>query len=80
VGARPTVYIVFCGLDTFKMKDIAPNFSDHQKRAIHPKLPFELWEVKMYGNNLVSYNRISPITLCMVSSFNAVKLCAAHLL
>lgn len=41
---------------------IAPNFSPHQKRAIHAKSPFQLWEVKMYGENLIGYNQILPIS------------------
>jgi len=42
---------------------IAPDFTSYQKRALHPKLPFELWEVKKYDNNIISYNRIQPLIL-----------------
>jgi predicted transport protein len=42
---------------------IAPNFTPYQKRALHPKLPFELWEVKRYEDNLIIYNQIQPLIL-----------------
>jgi predicted transport protein len=42
---------------------IAPSFTPYQKRALHPKLPFELWEVKKYEDNLIVYNQIQPLIL-----------------
>jgi predicted transport protein len=42
---------------------IAPSFTPYQKRALHPKLPFELWEVKKYEENLIIYNQIEPLIL-----------------
>lgn len=42
-----------------KVLFIAPSFTTHQKEAINFKdLPIELWEIKRYSNNTVSYNQI----------------------
>lgn len=38
---------------------ISPNFTTYQKEAINFKdLPIELWEIKRYNNNTISYNQI----------------------
>lgn len=38
---------------------ISPSFTTYQKEAINFKdLPIELWEVKRYSNNTISYNQI----------------------
>ncbi|OIO46694.1 MAG: hypothetical protein AUJ31_01025 [Parcubacteria group bacterium CG1_02_39_15] len=43
---------------------VAPEFTIYQKRALHPKFPFQLWEVKKYEkNNFISYNQIQPLIL-----------------
>ena len=42
---------------------IAPTFTPYQKRALHPKLPFELWEVRKYEDNLITYTQIQPLIL-----------------
>lgn len=40
---------------------IAPSFTPHQKGAIAFRdLPIELWEVKLYKDNLILYNNIKP--------------------
>ncbi|HMK94309.1 MAG TPA: DUF5655 domain-containing protein [Candidatus Limnocylindrales bacterium] len=44
--------------DQTRILFIAPDFSPHQKRAITEKSPYQLWQVSMYGNNLISYNQI----------------------
>ncbi|MBA7616700.1 hypothetical protein ES703_23998 [subsurface metagenome] len=49
--------------DQTRVMFVAPNFTPYQKRALHPKLPFELWEVKKYDDNLISYNQIQPLIL-----------------
>jgi len=41
---------------------ISPFFTSYQKAAINFKnLPFELWEINFYENNLVEYEKIEPI-------------------
>ncbi|WP_243278547.1 hypothetical protein [Candidatus Sarcina troglodytae] len=38
---------------------ISPEFNNYQKESINFKdLPFELWEVKKFSNNTVSFNPI----------------------
>lgn len=49
--------------DQTRVMFIAPAFTVYSKRALHPKLPFELWEVKKYDNNLISYGQIKPLVL-----------------
>jgi predicted transport protein len=49
--------------DGTRVMFISPSFSIYQKRAIHPKLPFELWEVTTYRENLVAYDQIQPLIL-----------------
>lgn len=41
---------------------IGPKFSVYQKRALNPQLPFELWEVSIYEDNLIEYDEISPVS------------------
>jgi len=48
--------------DQTRVMFIAPSFSPYQKRAIHAKSPFQLWQVKMYRDNLIGYNQILPIS------------------
>ena len=39
---------------------ISPSFSIHQKNSINFKdMPFELWEIQRYSNNMVSFNQYS---------------------
>jgi hypothetical protein len=38
---------------------VASSFTPHQKRAIRMTLPIELWEVKKFDNESVSYNKVS---------------------
>lgn len=39
---------------------ISPSFSEHQKIASNVRdLPIELWEIKLYGDTLASYEKIS---------------------
>lgn len=49
--------------DQTRVMFISPEFTTYQKRALHPKLPFELWEVKKYEGNLIVYNQIQPLIL-----------------
>lgn len=39
---------------------IGPEFTVYQKRALSPDLPFELWEVKVYEENIIAYNPVLP--------------------
>lgn len=41
---------------------IGPKFNNFQKRALSPNLPFELWEVAIYKDNLIEYDQINPIS------------------
>ena len=39
---------------------ISPSFSIHQKNSINFKdMPFELWEIQRYSNNIISFNQYS---------------------
>lgn len=39
---------------------MAPEFTKHQKQAMgFQNIPFELWEIKRYDNNLINYNKLS---------------------
>ena len=39
---------------------ISPIFTTYQRRAIEFKdLPFELWEIKQYSNNLTLFNQLT---------------------
>ena len=41
---------------------ISPSFTIHQKEAINFKdLPIELWEIKRYENNIISYEQIQKL-------------------
>lgn len=41
---------------------ISPSFTIHQKEAINFKdLPIELWEIKRYENNIISYEQIQRL-------------------
>ena len=43
---------------------IADSFTRYQQNAIGFKdLPIELWEVKLFENNLVSYSQLKPLTI-----------------
>ncbi|MBA7496838.1 hypothetical protein ES702_07447 [subsurface metagenome] len=43
---------------------IADSFTRYQQNAIGFKdLPIELWEVKLFGNDLVSYSQLKPLTV-----------------
>jgi predicted transport protein len=44
-----------------RVKFIAPNFTRYQIGALNPKTPFELYEVKKYGLDIVGYERIQPL-------------------
>ena len=54
-----------------KLKDIAwdqcrtlfisPSFTNYQQRALAPDLPFELWQVKLFEENLLSLTKIEPL-------------------
>lgn len=51
---------------------IAPSFNAYQKEAINFKdLPIELWEIKRYANNVVSFVQINPIN--STESINTIK-------
>jgi len=40
---------------------VSPNFTTYQRGAMDFKdMPFELWEVRMYENNLVEYKELKP--------------------
>ena len=42
---------------------VSPSFTIHQKEAINFKdLPIELWEIKRYENNIVSYEQIERLS------------------
>ena len=44
-----------------RMLFVSPCFTVYQKQAINFKdLPIELWEIKKYSNNTISYNKIRP--------------------
>ncbi len=41
---------------------ISPSFTRHQKEAINFKdLPMELWEIKRYENNIISYEQVEAV-------------------
>lgn len=41
---------------------ISPFFTSYQKEAINFKnLPIELWEIRLYGDNLIEYRNIEPL-------------------
>ncbi len=41
---------------------VSPSFTTYQREAINFKdLPIELWEIKRYSNNTVSYNQIQKV-------------------
>ncbi len=40
---------------------IGPKFNTYQKRALSPNLPFELWEVALYEDELIEYDQINPM-------------------
>jgi len=40
---------------------IGPKFTIYQKRALSPDLPFELWEVKIFENNIILYTPVLPV-------------------
>jgi predicted transport protein len=44
-----------------RIKFVAPNFTRYQIGALYPKIPFELYEVKKYGPDIVGYERIQPL-------------------
>ena len=51
---------------------IAPSFNAYQKEAINFKdLPIQLWEIKRYANNVVSFAQINPIN--STESINTIK-------
>ncbi len=39
---------------------IGPEFTTYQKRALSPDLPFELWEAKVYEDNILSFTSVLP--------------------
>ena len=43
-----------------RVKFVAPNFTRYQRGALYPQIPFELWEVKSYGRDVIGYERIQP--------------------
>lgn len=40
---------------------IGPKFNTYQRRALSPRLPFELWEVAIYEGGLIEYDQILPV-------------------
>lgn len=56
-----------------KLKDIAwdqsriifisPSFTPYQRRALTPDMPFELWQVKLFEEDLVSLTKIEPLVI-----------------
>lgn len=40
---------------------VGPKFNTYQRRALSPRLPFELWEVAIYEGGLVEYDQINPV-------------------
>jgi len=44
-----------------RVKFIAPEFTRYQKRALNLKSPFELYEVKKYGLDIIGYERVQPL-------------------
>jgi len=48
--------------DQTKVIFIGPKFNTYQKRALHPNLPFELWEVSLYEGNIIGFYPILPIS------------------
>lgn len=40
---------------------IGPEFTVYQKRALSPDLPFELWEIKVFDENIISFNPVLPV-------------------
>lgn len=41
---------------------IGPRFNTYQKRALHPNLPFELWEVSNFEGGIISFYPVLPIS------------------
>src|SRR5215208_499940 len=52
---------------------ISPIFTTYQRKAIEFKdLPFELWEIKQYSNNIISLNQLtSPEEKDSISTLNS---------
>ncbi len=56
-----------------KLKDIAwdqsriifvsPSFTPYQRRALTPDMPFELWQVKLYEEDLLSLTKVEPLVI-----------------
>lgn len=42
---------------------ISPSFTAYQTRALAPNLPFELWQVKLFDENLLSLTKVEPLVI-----------------
>lgn len=51
---------------------IGPEFTVYQKRALTPDLQFELWEVKIYEDNIISYSQVIPVQRSIESKVKKV--------
>ena len=53
---------------------ISPSFNTYQKNSVNFKdVPFELWEIKKYKNNLISLNHHSPSSKESIQNLDGSK-------